>query len=210
MRDVTERREFEERLSLLNRELHHRVKNLFSMIKGLVSSSARKETELPVFTAKLRQRIDALAAAHLVSMAEEDEKTNSLDELVRTILSPHDLAEETVTLEGPLMRLPAHAVTPLGLILHELATNAAKHGVWSRGQGRLGVHWRTEGLHHERRLVLFWNETGFEAVEPSPHAKPGFGAQLIDASVRQFSGSIARHWDEHGLTVRIELPLGGG
>jgi len=90
---------------------------------------------------------------------------------------------------------------PLGLVLHELVTNAVKYGAWSNHGGLIRVTWNND----DGRLHLLWQEYGGQATAQGVGS--GFGTQLIDSSARQLHGSIARTTTSEGLEVRMTLPL---
>jgi two-component sensor histidine kinase len=207
LRDITERRRYEERLRLLNRELRHRVKNLFGVIQGLILSSAKGAADLEAFVPALRARIDALAAAHLVGVADEQMAPVSLRDILDAVLKPYRTEETDMTVDGPDLALPARLVTPLGLVLHELATNAVKHGAWAVPRGRIAVEWSVAEAGPEFVLELAWQETLPDAGAPGDAGGTGFGGRLIDASLVQVRGQIRREWRAHGLRVRLSVPL---
>jgi PAS domain S-box-containing protein len=206
LRDITERRRYEERLRLLNRELRHRVKNLFGVVQGLIATSARGATEVDGFVETLRARIDALAAAHLVGVADEQLAPVPLREILDAVTGPYR-AEAPTSVEGPDIALPPRLVTPIGLVLHELATNAVKHGAWSIAGGRVAVTWSVAEDGGASRLHLHWHEAAPIPRRPDEPGPNGFGGRLIDASVRQAQGTVRREWRAEGLVVHVSVPL---
>ena len=132
-RDIAERRRAEERQALLARELNHRVKNLFAIIQSLVTMSARGARDVADVVDKIRGRIAALSTAHMASMTDEELAPVPLDEMVDSVLGPY--RGERLNVEGPPIELPHRMVTPIGLTLHELATNAVKYGAWADADG---------------------------------------------------------------------------
>lgn len=207
IRDVTERRRYEEQLDLSNRELRHRVKNLFAVVQGLILTSARGETDVPRFVEKLRARVDALAAAHIVGIADEQLTSVPLRELIEAVLRPYERDDSAVAITGPDISLPQRFVTPLGLVMHELATNAAKHGVWSTGEGRLDISWETVEKADRVVLEVTWSETSAALGAPVARREPGFGSRLIEGSLRQINGHVERSWLPQGLQVRLSAPI---
>ncbi len=117
LRDITERRRYEEQLRLLNRELRHRVKNLFGVIQGLILTSAKGAADLAEFVPALRARIDALAAAHLIGVADEQLAPVSLPDILDAVMKPYRGENSGMTADGPDLALPPRLVTPLGLVL---------------------------------------------------------------------------------------------
>src|SRR6185369_10563341 len=108
-----------------------------------------------------------------------------------TTLSPYRGGSAECTIEGPEVLLTVRQVTPLGLVLHELTTNAVKYGAWAH-HGRIDVTWRVA----DGRLRIEWSEHCHEPIEQS--AGEGFGSMLMDGASRQLDGSIERHIRENG------------
>lgn len=212
-RDVTERRRAQERQKLLLREMNHRVKNLFALTSGLVTLSASAAATPTEMAEALRQRLGALAIAHDLTLPDlarggsEIEEATTLGALVRAILSPYAEprrgADGGVVVRGPTVRISGAAVTNLALLLHELATNAAKYGALSSPQGRVEVDWASSG----DQLALIWRETGGPPVEGPPTSE-GFGSFVARGAVEvQFGGRVTRDWKREGLVVRLVIPL---
>jgi two-component sensor histidine kinase len=93
------------------------------------------------------------------------------------------------------------ATNNLALVFHELATNAAKYGALSRATGSVAVRWQVNSCN----LSITWNETGGPAV--AAPAKKGFGSALVDTTIVRSGGAIESTWHQHGLSVRITIPL---
>ena len=108
------------------------------------------------------------------------------------------------TVDGPAVTLPAVAAQPVAMVLHELATNAAKHGALSTPAGSVAVTWRTDGA----RLRIRWAESGGPPVA-GPPMRSGFGSRLLDGTIRtQLRGTVERTWDASGLVCDVVVPLG--
>jgi two-component sensor histidine kinase len=196
-----------DRADLLAHELNHRVKNLFAVVLAIVKMSARGAPEAKPVVDKIAERIHALLTAHEVTQGAPMRRSANLFDLIETALRPYQSAENRAVLDGPAIDLPESAVVPLGLVLHELTTNAVKYGAWSRPGGELAVRW-TRSDHHIR---LDWQERAAEPCPPPPGGEPahrGFGSTLIDGSARQLGGTIERSFTPRGVEVRIDLPLG--
>ena len=205
LRDVAMKRE------LLVGELSHRVKNVFAIVGGMVSMTARGTSDTAEMAQVLRGRLAALGTAHnLIRPAGNatrlSEAAVSLQNLVSTIIEPHLTADrDLVSISGPTVNLGSNGATSLALVLHELATNAAKYGAFTAAGGTVAVGWTQVA----DRLRMEWRETlPAQTPAPAPDAKPGFGTRLIDSSVRgQLGGTLERTWDEDGLIVRLDVPL---
>ncbi|MGX7927677.1 sensor histidine kinase [Tsuneonella sp. HG094] len=191
--------EARDRADLLARELNHRVKNLFAVILAIVRMSAKDSPEAKPVTDRIAERIHALLTAHEVTQGTLDTPVASLKALLDTTFRPYLTADRTVVLEGPEVLLPAKQVTPLGLVLHELTTNAVKYGCWSSG-GELKVTWRRA----DAELAIDWIEDcPAEGIEPERH---GFGSMLMTGASKQLRGSIERKFTREGVRVAIRLP----
>lgn len=192
--------EARDRADLLARELNHRVKNLFAVVLAIVRMSGRDTPEAAPVVERISERIHALLTAHEVTQGTSDRPVASLQNLIETTLAPYRSEKMRADLSGPDVELPAKQVTPLGLVLHELTTNAVKYGAWAQ-DGLLSVDWRKEG----ERLVIDWQED-CETSGEEPERK-GFGSMLVVSAARQLGGSITREFAKDGLKVRFEFPL---
>ena len=191
--------EARDRADLLARELNHRVKNIFAVILAIVQMSARDRPEAKDVIKTISDRIRALLTAHEVSQGELDKQLASLRALIETTLAPYRSTKLTARVEGPEVLLPANRITPLGLVFHELTTNAVKYGAWAHG-GTIDVAWSQVG----DTVELTWSESGV-AIAGEPERK-GFGSLLMDSAARQFDGSVTREFTPDGLIVTITLP----
>lgn len=191
---------------VLIREINHRIKNLFSVILGLISLSARTAGSVEELCASLRSRLEALAKAHdltLPDLSAEDEaglSSTTVKTLLEAIMAPH--AEfSRVFIGGGDAPLTPKALTSLALLFHELATNAAKYGALSSEQGELRIDIaRTDGWLH-----IHWKESGVNYTKPSS-GRSGFGSVLEKAVVGGVGGEITREWKETGLELSLRIP----
>lgn len=192
-----------DRADLLARELNHRVKNLFAVILAIVRLSARTAPEARTVTDSIANRIQALLIAHNVTQGGGSEPVADLAHLVDTTLAPHRSSQRACAISGPRVTLPVEKVQSLGLVLHELATNAVKYGAWSQN-GSLNVVWDL-APDDQDMLVLQWREHCPDGCMAGGHT--GFGSMLIDSSARQLDGTIARDFTPQGCIVQITFPL---
>ena len=207
-RDISDRVELEQERQLLVRELNHRVKNLFAMVSAMVGLTAGSSRDVREMAEALTGRIAALAHAHdlirpAINPASIRDET-ILRDLLEKLLAPH-LGDGTrlCRVSGPEIFIGADATTQLALVIHELATNAAKYGALSMPDGTLDLSWRRD----DGSLVLTWDERGAPPARPEAR-KPGFGSKLIDATVkRQLLGEISYAWEADGLKVELSIPL---
>jgi len=210
LRDVTERRQAEDARQMLLRELNHRVKNLFAIASGMVSMTARSARTVETMSADLHGRLSALAKAHeLIHPAiggdARDADSGEIGALVKQVAEPH-LYSDTgarILIEGPDLPLGFTGTTSLALILHELATNAAKYGALATPDGALTIAWRVV----DGRLELDWDEHVPAGGVEAPRGT-GFGSKLARASASgQLGGSIEHEWRPNGVAIRLKLPL---
>jgi light-regulated signal transduction histidine kinase (bacteriophytochrome) len=193
-----ERREAEIRQKTLNEELNHRVKNILALIKSLVSQDTGANREVTEYAAALKGRIIALANAH--DQVVRSDGGGPLAALARAELGPY--ARHELRLSGPDIVLDARAYSVLALVLHELATNAAKYGALSTSSGRLELTWT---LGETGDCQLEWRESGGPAVEPPE--RMGFGASLIRRSVPfDLGGESDIEYLPGGLRARLTIP----
>ena len=199
--DVTERREAEERQVLLMREVDHRAKNALAVALSVVQL-APQNVSPQSFAAGVAGRIAAMSRAHSLLAAERWAGAD-LGDLIEGELAVH---AGHFSLEGPHLRLVAAAAQPVTMLLHELATNAAKHGALACPGGRLALSWevdQSDGL----AVRLLWREQGGPRLAGPPvHA--GFGSRLLASLARQqLGGSVRLDWsDPAGLTVTLRIP----
>jgi len=201
--DISERKRQEEHLGTLMRELAHRAKNLLSMVDGLARQTARAEGLPDSFVARFAERLAALAAAHDLLVGHEWEGA-SLDELARSQIA-HVLpgAGARIMIEGPDLILQPEAAQYLALALHELATNATKHGVLGRDSGTVAISWTIEQVAGRRRIALSWRERGQAVATPT---RTGFGRRLLEELVpRAVRGEAALEFGDSGLLWRIDF-----
>jgi PAS domain S-box-containing protein len=203
--DVTEARAAEDRERLLMREVDHRAKNLLAVVQSIVQLS---RADSPGGLAKaVTGRIQALARAHSLLAASRWEGAD-LQRLAADELAPYlGGAGARVRLHGPALKLKPAAAQALALVIHELATNAAKHGALSADAGRVEVTWALSVVDGGRdRLLLRWRERDGPAVRPP--ARRGFGSTVIRSSVeQQLKGVVSFDWGPGGLKCEASLPV---
>ena len=196
--EISERKAAEQREVLLAREVDHRAKNLLAVVQSVVQlTRASDPVELKE---AILGRIQALARAHSL-LANSRWDGAQLGDLVREELAPYlDGAGARVTAEGPLILLRPAAAQSVAMVLHELATNAAKYGALSRQAGRLNIAWRRDG----EWLELAWIEQGGPSVEPPETS--GFGSRIMRATIeRQLHGKLDQQWPKDGLRCTIRI-----
>ena len=197
VRDITERKRAEEHQRLLMAELDHRVRNTLAAVQSMARQTLGEGERVEAFLGRLA----AFAQAHTL-LAQGRWRGAGLKALVGAALEAHG---GRVHPDGPDVLLRPKATQALGMVLHELATNAAKYGAWSVPEGRVAVRWRVRAG-DPRRLVLEWAEEGGPAVRP-PRCQ-GFGTRLVEWSLaHELEGTAALEFRPEGLRCAIELPL---
>ncbi len=203
-RDITEPKQAEQRQRLMMRELDHRVKNNLAAVLSLCRESMRSSRSLEEFGRVFQSRVQAMAHTH-TALANTRWQGVAVGDAVDLVLAAHlDDGGRRITREGPAVCLPSEAALPVSLSLHELMTNAAKHGALSNDRGRVCVAWRRS---HDQ-LVIDWTERD----GPPPQVTPvkGTGLQLIEGLIQyELSGRVDIHFNDEGFHCRLAVPLQG-
>ena len=193
----------------ISTEYDHRVRNLLSKVSAIARRTARSTDSLQQFIADFDPRIQSMARAHqLLAKGSWDQIT--LAELISgelaPYLNPESTIQEIIQISGPVVTLSSRVAQALGMALHELATNAAKHGALSHAGGRIDVNWNLNIS--SGSVDLAWVETGARTI-----GKPrtsGFGSVIIDRILpSEIGGSVTRDFTEHGLACAISIPVPG-
>jgi PAS domain S-box-containing protein len=195
VQDVTREVESREQQALMVAELNHRVKNNLATVQSLAAQTARRAGSLHQFIEDFEGRVISLARTHDVLTR------NSWTGAELSVLLERELAHcrDRVRLDGPRYELGATPAVALALIIHELATNAAKYGALSAPGGRIEVSWTFQ----DNRLALTWRETG--GPPPATDGAQGFGTRLIERLARGDLGGCAEaDYAREGLVFRLE------
>jgi PAS domain S-box-containing protein len=202
--DVTERKRAEDHQRMLVAELDHRVKNVLATVSAVAAHTMEASGSMDHFVAALDGRIRSMASTHELLSGRRWEGV-PLAELVRRELAPY-ASKHNTDLEGPEVLLSAEAGQTVALVLHELATNAAKHGALSRREGRVSVGWhQASNGHAPGRLAMEWRETGGPPVQ-TPR-KSGYGTRVITELVPYELGGIADlAYPLEGVRCRLDIP----
>lgn len=207
VRDVTDCRRAEEQRGLLLAELEHRVKNTLASVMSIAAHTLRDGRDLAAARKIFIGRLHALSHAHDL-LAAGNWQSADLAQVVRRSLDPYAAGDGTRwSLDGPTVFLRPRAAVTLGMILHELATNAAKYGSLSTPEGSLEVTWSSETLPaSESMLHLVWSEK--EGPPVTPPSRTGFGRTLIERGLKHDLGGEARlEFNPDGLICTLMLPL---
>ncbi|MEI8277016.1 MAG: HWE histidine kinase domain-containing protein [Hyphomicrobiales bacterium] len=205
--DITERKNAEEHVQSLLRELTHRGKNLLAVIQAIASQTGRRSDTIEEFQESFSRRLQGLAASHDL-LVTQNWKGASLGDLLRDQLGVFAGTDSSaIALSGPEVFLNPQTTESLGLALHELATNAVKHGALSSPDGKVSVSWAIEpaaGASPER-LNLAWLERGGPAV--SQPSRNGFGHVVFERIVaRSLNAELKMVFDPEGLSWQLSIP----
>ena len=197
--DITERKRAERQKNLLIDELNHRAKNTLAIVQSIASQTLRQTPEPEKFAPSFSQRLDALARAHAL-LTQTSWQGAPLSELVATALRPFKMEERRIRTNGPEILIGTHIAVTLALVLHELATNAVKHGALSKPTGNVHIAWSVKS----KIVNLAWHEKC--AFPVAPPTRSGFGSRLIKASAEQFGGSVELGYAADGLRATFRFP----
>ncbi len=204
--DVTDHIRAEKSQSLLVRELHHRVRNTLAIVQGVMNSTARTSETIEDYQWAFNGRISSLARTHSL-LTEEIQQFVSFPSLLRQEVGAYaEGADERVILEGPDVELPSQLAVPLGMTIHELTTNAFRHGALSDPRGRISVTWSVVPAKEKRILLCRWVESEGPAV--TPPARHGFGSMILTRVLTQQIGAkIDVAYPPEGFVLSAEIPL---
>ena len=203
--DITESKQSADQTRLLLRELNHRVKNTLAMIQSVARQTVRQNPDPHAFIEAFSGRLRTISAAHVL-LADRDWAGVQLDEVIAAQLGQNFRNDpQHAEVKGDDVMLPADHALGLGLILHELTTNAHRHGAWSREHGTVAIDWeiRSEPV---RGLALHWRETSLYPVqEPKEH---GLGVKLIQRSLAKvLDSTVDLTFPPEGVAADIWVPL---
>ncbi len=199
--DITARKQAEQRMELLAREVDHRSKNMLAVIQAMVRFT---QADTPKdFAATILGRISALANAHTL-LSESRWEGADLKRLAEEEVAAYRTDSETrVRIDGPTVALVPNVAQSLAIVLHELTTNAVKHGALAHPDGQVSVTWSQV---ENGALRLCWTETGPARLRQTPR-RDGFGMSVIKRTIEdQLDGAVALDWADSGLVCNIQIP----
>jgi PAS domain S-box-containing protein len=210
-RDITEEKETAARMSVLVAELQHRTRNLLSVVRAMADKTLRRSTDLADFKVRFGARLAALARVQgLLSRLGEGERV-TFDDLIRSEVAALDGDSGRVSLRGPSgVALRSSTLQTFALALHELATNAVKHGAFGQPQASLEIRWSVESLEAGQGpwLHMEWRECGVRI--PADHAsrEGGSGRELIERALPYQLGARTTYvMEADGVRCTIALPV---
>ncbi|MGV1832689.1 HWE histidine kinase domain-containing protein [Agrobacterium vitis] len=195
-----ERSRSDVRQRILNEELNHRVKNILAIIKSLAGQPVPSERPIKEFLSDFQGRIQALANAH--DQVIRGDGGGLFTGLLEAEVSAYRSVTSEIALNGPDLWMDARAFSVFALVLHELATNAAKYGSLSQSGGRLDVNWHIDD---KGDFILEWRESGGPVV--AVPTRQGFGTALLTRSVTyDLDGESSVDYDPGGLKAHFRVP----
>lgn len=203
---IEQKQQVAERQKLLIRELHHRVKNTLANVRAMMGATARSSGSIDDFVRDFSARLVSLADTH--SMLTDDYwQMASLQKILEGELRHYETRDEPrILMEGPNVDLVADLAIPVGMAIHELASNSSKFGSLSRPQGKLDVRWTLDNSGDGQVVTFDWRERDGPEVE-QPRRR-GFGTTLLEKVVAvQCDAKIALNYRRKGLHFTMVLPL---
>lgn len=201
--DITDRKQAEEHIRLLLSEVNHRSKNMLSVVAAIARQTKAPSQE--EFVKRFSDRIQALATSHDL-LAESQWQSIAVSDLVRAQLAHfQDLIGCRIRLDGPPLNLSVAGAQCIGMVVHELATNAAKHGALSNEVGSVEIAWQVNNQALENRFTISWTERGGPHVV-APTSR-GYGSTVIKSMAElNLDGEVQLHFASSGLNWRLACP----
>jgi len=207
MRKEAALRESELRAQTLLAELQHRVRNTLAVVRSIARRTADNSTSVDSMLAHFQGRLDAFSRVQ-AALTRKPDAGIDLTSLIEDEMVAHAARDgEQVQIDGPAVSLDAKTAERLSLAIHELATNAVKHGALTNGNGQVAISWkhhRTNGTHE---LVLNWTESGVD-IEPAQVEREGFGVELLRRSL-PYDLEARTHFQlmPTGLQFELRMPF---
>ena len=203
-RDITRHKQSEKHKALLSAELDHRVKNVLARVAAVVMHTRRRCETMDEFVKALHGRIQSIAAAHAL-LSQSRWYGVGLTDLMRHQLAPYTTNANTA-ISGPDIILTSAETQAVAMVIHELVTNAAKHGALSSSNGRVSVSWDRTGADAAATLKITWRELGGPPITTS--VQSGYGLTLIrDLIPHELGGTVDLAFQTDGLCCKIEIPI---
>lgn len=188
--------------TVLTNEIHHRMKNMLTMVTAVVRQSLRASSNVADAEAAIGARLIAMSRAHDL-LLRTDLRSADLAIVIRGATEQHDTAVGRITYEGDKIEIGSASILPMSLLLNELCTNATKYGALSSVNGKVDVSWAMQA--DGKSLQLKWVETGGPSVPPP--ARKGFGTRLIENGIpRQMGGTGVLSFLPGGVEFELTVP----
>src|SRR6266516_1432035 len=203
--DLTDRMRAEAQKNVLIEELNHRVKNTLASVQSLAAVTMKHTSSPKVFYKAFSSRLIALSAAHNLLTRGTWERAPLHDRLAVELQPYASREHDRATITGPPVNLSTGQTISLGIVIHELATNAAKYGALSAPNGRISISWTITADHGKDWLCIDWYERGGPSVKPP--IRRGFGWRLIERSITDNGGRFEPIYAEEGFRCTILIPV---
>jgi len=205
VRDITDRKSWERAQEMMLAELSHRVKNTLAVVQSIASQTLRTSENAEQFGDRFEGRLQALAKSHRLLV--DPWEGADIEAMAREQLEAHLASDSArLTVGGEQVNLAPDVAVPLGLVLHELATNAAKYGAWSSPSGRVNLNWSRDERRGRPTVTIVWREVDGPPVKPPD--RNGFGSRLIESAIP--NARVRRTFNPDGVAVTIEVPAPEG
>jgi two-component sensor histidine kinase len=206
IRDITELRHHEARQSALLGELQHRVKNILGKVRSMARHTRRGHHSLDEFIEAFDGRLDGLARTQDLVLTAPSGTIQLRDIVVAELTAGGAELGLHFTVEGPAVALSPRDAQAMGMTIHELTTNAAKHGALKTEKGRIEISWRVDQTEGGQQLKFGWREHGVKVEDVAPAR--GFGTEVIERNLAYLLGGSARlAFAPGGADYRLEFPL---
>jgi PAS domain S-box-containing protein len=204
--DLTRHKQEQRHSKMLIDELNHRVKNTLATVLSIVGQALRGASDPAEIRQSIESRLFALSRSHDI-LTREDWRGVGLLDLVHDALEPFGITDARAprfVIQGQNIRLSPKATLVLSIVLHELATNALKHGALSNQAGSIRIDWSTEQRAADSRLIFRWKERNGPPV--SPPSRKGFGSNMIEGGVPyELDGTARLDYRADGLLCTIDM-----
>jgi PAS domain S-box-containing protein len=200
--DITDRKRAEDRHAHLAKEVDHRARNILAVVQAIIRLT--KAPNIEDYIAAVNGRIKALSTAHTL-LSETRWQGADLRRLVEEELTPYRSTRlDSITTSGPDILLDHRSGQAIGMIIHELATNAAKHGSLSVDTGKINLVWEL----NSDQICLRWEERGGPIA--APPSSQGYGTRMVTAGLAQLGGKANFDWQQNGLECTLVIPYRDG
>ncbi|MBB4952998.1 two-component sensor histidine kinase [Agrobacterium vitis] len=202
-----------EHQEVMAQELDHRLKNVFATVSAIINLSQKHAPTVPQFAAALRERLHAMARSNLLLRGLRSGEETTVCIIVSKALEPFGVLDtKRLRLDGPAIPVSGQAVILLSLVLHELGTNAAKHGCLSVDSGEIHLSWAQERTAQQdgsqsETLALCWREQGGPEPKPPEEGNSGFGSTLVRRVIGAVRGTVNITYAPTGVVAAFTIPL---
>lgn len=205
LQDVTDQKASRERQAIVVRELHHRVKNSLSTVQSVINFTLKTSPDMAAFRDGISARIASLARSHAL-LTNDQWRGILLREVISSELAAYDDGSR-ISLSGPSVYLPSELAVSFAMAIHELTTNAAKHGALSTRDGAVTIDWSIDREDEVDMLEIVWQESGGPPILDEPTRK-GFGTTLLQRLLTmQIGGTVLSTLPRDGARVVIRAPM---